>query len=65
MYLAELALWFGWAILYGSLTVLAAFTILCVVVSRLAPKEERGLKAQFGGEYRKYMSRVPRWLRIL
>jgi hypothetical protein len=31
MYLAELALWLGWTILYGSLTVLAGFTILCII----------------------------------
>lgn len=64
MYLAELALWLGWAILYGSLPVLAGFIVLCTVVRRLGPREERDLEAKFGEQYREYMSGVPRWLRI-
>ncbi len=42
MYLADLALWLGWAITFGSFTVLAGFTILCVAVHRLGP--ERGTR---------------------
>ena len=49
---------------YGSLTVLAGFTILCIIVHRLGPKEERDLEARFGNQYREYKSRVPRWLWI-
>jgi protein-S-isoprenylcysteine O-methyltransferase Ste14 len=64
MYLAELALWFGWAIIFGSPAVLAGFSILLIAVYRLAPREEQDLEAKFGDEYREYMSEVPRWLSI-
>ncbi len=62
MYLAELALWLGWAVLYGSFPVLIGFLALCLVVSLLAPREERALEAKFGEAYREYKARVPRWL---
>ena len=65
MYLAELALWLGWAIFYGSLGVLAGFAVFAIVVSRLGPIEERALEARFGEEYRAYAKDVPRWLRIV
>jgi protein-S-isoprenylcysteine O-methyltransferase Ste14 len=64
MYLAELGLWLGWAVLYGSLIVLAGFVVLCGVVSTLAPREERALEAKFGEAYRQYRASVPRWLGI-
>jgi protein-S-isoprenylcysteine O-methyltransferase Ste14 len=64
MYLAELALWLGWAIFYGSLSVLAGFAVFAIVVSRLGPIEERSLEARFGEGYRAYANDVPRWLRI-
>jgi protein-S-isoprenylcysteine O-methyltransferase Ste14 len=62
MYLTELALWLGWAALYGSIIVLAGFVVLCAVVSILAPREERALEAKFGEAYHQYRARVPRWL---
>ena len=65
MYLTELALWVGWAVLYGSIIVFAGLITLCVVVSILAPREERALEAKFGEAYRQYMARVPRWQGIL
>ena len=64
MYLAELGLWLGWAVLYGSVIVLAGFVVLCVVVSILAPREERVLEAKFGEAYHQYTARVPRLLGI-
>ena len=64
MYLAELGLWLGWAVLYGSVIVLAGFAVLCVVVSILAPREERALEAKFGEAYREYRARLPRWVGI-
>jgi protein-S-isoprenylcysteine O-methyltransferase Ste14 len=62
MYVAELALWLGWAVLYGSVVVLIGFLLLCFGVAMLAPMEERALEAKFGDAYREYKSRVPRWL---
>jgi protein-S-isoprenylcysteine O-methyltransferase Ste14 len=64
MYLVELALWFGWAVLYGSVVVLVGFLLLCLVVGMLAPREVRALEAKFGDAYREYKTRVPRWLGI-
>ena len=60
MYSAELGLWLGWAILYGSIPVLIGFAVLAAVVGLLAPREERALEAKFGEEYRRYKARVPR-----
>jgi protein-S-isoprenylcysteine O-methyltransferase Ste14 len=62
MYVAELALWLGWATLFGSLVTLLGFVVLTVVIILVLPWEERGLEAQFGETYRQYQARVPRWL---
>ena len=61
MYTGELALWLGWAILYGSVPVLIGFAVLGAVVALLAPREERALEAKFGDVYRQNKARVPRW----
>jgi len=62
MYIAELALWLGMAVLYGSPVVLAGFAIWIVVMRRLTVKEERGLESAYGDIYLRYKARVPRWL---
>jgi protein-S-isoprenylcysteine O-methyltransferase Ste14 len=62
MYVAELALWLGWATLFGSLVILLGFVVLAVVIILVLPWEERRLEAQFGETYRQYQARVPRWL---
>jgi protein-S-isoprenylcysteine O-methyltransferase Ste14 len=64
MYLTELALWLGSAVLFGSIIVLAGWVALCVLVNILAPREERALEAKFGEPYRQYRARVPRWLSL-
>jgi protein-S-isoprenylcysteine O-methyltransferase Ste14 len=64
MYVGELALWLGWAILYGSIPVLIGFAALGALVVGLAPREERALEAKFGDAYRRYKARVPRWLGV-
>ena len=61
-YVAELALWLGWAILFGSLAILLGLVVLTVVIILLVPWEEHGLETQFGETYRHYQARVPRWL---
>jgi protein-S-isoprenylcysteine O-methyltransferase Ste14 len=63
MYVAELALWLGWAILYGSIAVLVGSLLLWAAMNyRGIPREERNLEARFGEAYLHYKSRVPRWL---
>jgi len=63
MYIAELALWLGWAILYGSIIVFVGFIIMGPAMnSRVIAREERDLEARFGDSYREYKSKVPRWL---
>jgi protein-S-isoprenylcysteine O-methyltransferase Ste14 len=62
MYIGELALWLGLAILFGSPVVLAGFAIWVAVMRRLAVREEVGLEAAFGDAYRQYKARVPRWI---
>ncbi len=63
MYVAELALWLGWAILYGSIAVLIGFLVMWPAMNFIAvPREERDLEARFGEAYLRYKSTVPRWL---
>ena len=62
MYVGELALWLGWAILLGSPLVLLAAGLLFAAMSRLIRREERDLTTQFGDAYRSYAAVVPRWL---
>lgn len=63
MYVAELGLWLGWAIFYGSVTVLIGSALLWAVVNFIVlPREERALEMRFGEAYRQYKRDVPRWL---
>ena len=48
MYLGELALWFGSAVLYGSPAVLVGFVAMFALMRRLAVGEEAALEAKFG-----------------
>jgi protein-S-isoprenylcysteine O-methyltransferase Ste14 len=62
MYVSELVLWLGWAVLYGSVGVLIGFAILFALLVPGARYEERVLEARFGDAYSAYRDRVPRWL---
>ena len=62
MYVAELALWLGWSVFYGSLAVFTSCLILCAMMNRIVRREERDLEVQFGTAYRHYKTTVPRWL---
>ncbi|HKX11211.1 MAG TPA: isoprenylcysteine carboxylmethyltransferase family protein [Stellaceae bacterium] len=62
MYPLELAMWLGWAMLYGSLAVLIAFVAWWIAFALFAiPYEERQLAARFGDSYLQYKNAVPRW----
>lgn len=63
MYLAELGLWLGWALFFGSPGVfIGCVALLSVADLVILPREERGLEAAFGQAYLQYKNRVPRWL---
>jgi protein-S-isoprenylcysteine O-methyltransferase Ste14 len=62
MYIAELALWLGWAILYGSIPILIALLVMGPLMNkRVVAREERDLEARFGEAYLEYKNKVPRW----
>ena len=64
MYVAEVLLWLGWALFFGSVAVLAGAVVLAALVHWIAvPREERALEARFGASYLEYEKAVPRWLR--
>ena len=63
MYVAELGIWMGWALFFGSMGVFAAALLLWAVVSFvILPREELTLEAAFGQVYLQYKDRTPRWL---
>src|SRR6516225_1843229 len=63
MYVAELGLWLGWALFFGSPAVFLGFTALLIVVNLvLVPREERTLETVFGQVYLDYKNRVSRWI---
>ena len=62
MYVAELGLWLGLAVFFGSPLALIGFLVLWAVVTLIIlPREERGLEAAFGQTYLEYKDKVPRW----
>jgi protein-S-isoprenylcysteine O-methyltransferase Ste14 len=63
MYVGELLLWLGWAIVYGSALVFIVGALLAALMNfRAIPHEESQLEAEFGREYLAYKRQVPRWL---
>ena len=63
MYLAELILWLGWALFYGSIAVLITVLVLGSLMNlKVVRREEPELEARFGEAYQEYKRRVPRWL---
>jgi len=62
IYVADLILWLGWTILFGSPAVLFGLILLLLLIPILVAREERSLEARFGEDYRQYQRAVPRWL---
>src|SRR5262249_821281 len=63
IYVAELGLWLGWAIFFGSTSILIGCLVMwSVLESIILPREERGLESAFGPTYLRYRNRVPRWV---
>lgn len=62
MYVAVLMMWFGWALVYGSLANgVALLTAWAIVTFVVVPLEERRLEQRFGQGYLQYKDAVPRW----
>ncbi|MDV3244583.1 MAG: isoprenylcysteine carboxylmethyltransferase family protein [Nitrososphaerales archaeon] len=63
MYLGYGAIWLGWTLFYGSITVLIGLVVFSMLFALfLVPWEEHRLEAQFGDTYTRYRNRVPRWI---
>jgi len=63
MYIADVAIWLGWALFYGSIPVLIAALCFAGFLAFVpVPSEERQLLARFGDEYQLYKRSVPRWV---
>jgi len=64
MYVAELAMWTGWALLLENPVVAAATALLAVGMRHAVTVEEAAIAARFGKDWNKYATRTPRWLRL-
>jgi protein-S-isoprenylcysteine O-methyltransferase Ste14 len=63
MYVAGFTVWLGWALFYGSASILILAIVLWTWTNFFkVPGEERALETRFGEIYRAYKNRVPRWL---
>jgi len=63
LFLAEMVVWLGWAIFFGSLPVFIAFLLLVLLLNLAVIRyEEPHLQARFGEAYLQYRREVPRWL---
>ena len=63
MYLGLAAILFGFALFFGSPTMLIAPVLFFLVIDRmLIPEEEATMERLFGEQYVDYKRRVQRWL---
>jgi methanethiol S-methyltransferase len=61
-YIGFVPLMFGFLLQWPTLVTLAMFPVLVFMYARLAMREEAGMLAQFGEEYRRYRERVPAFI---
>ena len=62
LYVGDIAMWIGWAVLLGSVPVAGGLAALMTGLSVGVRMEERGLARQFGAEWHEYARRTPRFL---
>jgi protein-S-isoprenylcysteine O-methyltransferase Ste14 len=62
MYAGEAVVWLGWALFYGRPPVWAGLAIWCAALAGIVRWEEQRLLGRFGGDYRAYLTEVPRWV---
>ena len=62
MYAGEAVVWLGWALFYGRPPVWAGLAIWCAALAGIVRWEEPRLLGRFGGDYRAYLTEVPRWV---
>ena len=63
LYLGGITMWFGWALLFGSIPVVIGAVALAFGFDRFGvPYEERRLTRMFGATYATYCDHVPRWV---
>jgi protein-S-isoprenylcysteine O-methyltransferase Ste14 len=64
MHVGGLAIWTGWATWFGSVPVAGGAIVLTSVYRAGIAWEERTLERRFGDEWRAYVKRTPRWIRL-
>jgi protein-S-isoprenylcysteine O-methyltransferase Ste14 len=64
LYVADLAMWAGWAIFLGSIPVTIGLVVMTVGLRLGLQLEERGLARQFGDQWRAYAATTPRFIGI-
>jgi len=62
LYVGDVSMWAGWAILLGSVAVAIGLAVLTLGLHVGVRLEERGLTRQFGDQWTAYASTVPRFI---
>lgn len=64
MYVGEVAIWAGWAVLFGNLPVTTGLAALIALQNSAIRVEERMLHKRWGATYDDYRTQVPRWVKL-
>jgi protein-S-isoprenylcysteine O-methyltransferase Ste14 len=62
LYLGDILMWAGWAVLLGSRAVAIGLAVLTLGLQAGVRLEERGLARQFGDQWKAYAATVPRFI---